>query len=86
MQRLLVFNETVITMSVTDNAFTSDFVFSSDQGLRFAFAITAYDDNPESIEDPRYGQVKAKYVSWGLKDGSQGGIDNDRYLDIHTCT
>ena len=49
-------------MSTRDGHFDPDFIFSSDEGLEFAFAIMKYDNNPEPIEDPRYGQVRAKIV------------------------
>lgn len=69
MQRLIVFGETVVTNSVRDSHFSPENVYiSSDYGLNFAFAITAYDSNRESIEDPRYGQTFAKMVTWGLDD------------------
>ena len=57
-------------MSVRDSKFTPDQkftdLFEDEPSLQFAFAITAYDDNRESIEDPRYGTVAAKFVTWGL--------------------
>ena len=37
-----------------------------------AFGITSYDSNPEPIEDPSYGILKAYYKSWGIKKGVQG--------------
>ena len=36
-----------------------------------AYALTAYDSNKESIEDPAYGQLKAYYKTWGL-EGQRG--------------
>ena len=30
-----------------------------------AFALTAYDDETESIEDPDIGELKAYYKTWG---------------------
>ena len=32
----------------------------------YAFGITAYDDNPEIIEDPSIGVLNAYYKTWGL--------------------
>ena len=46
--------------------FDDDYEFTSDKGFMIAYAITAYDDNMESIEDPRYGQLNAYYKQWGL--------------------
>ena len=34
--------------------------------MQFAFGITAYDLNQDPIDDPTYGNVVAKYVSWGF--------------------
>ena len=65
MQRLVKFEETVVTMSVRDSHYTPDDTITTEDGLKFAFAITAYDSNREPIDDPRYGQVVAKIVSWG---------------------
>ena len=70
MLRLSAFEETVVMNSVRDSNFSpEEVVISSDTGLNFAFAITDYDDNRESVEDPRYGQVFAKMVTWGLGEG-----------------
>ena len=55
-------------MSVEDSYFNSSYVFSTDDGLKFAFGITAYDSNQEVIEDPDYGEIKAKFYGWGLDD------------------
>ena len=85
MHRLIVYGETIVTMSVRDSYYDPDHIFSSDDGLEFAFAITEYDNNAEPIEDPRYGIVHAKIVSWGF--GDTQAVDNDGgYLDLHTCS
>ena len=65
MQRLVVFGETVVTMSVKDSFFTPDDTITSEEGFKLAFGLTAYDSNQEAIDDPRYGRINAKYVSWG---------------------
>ena len=77
MQRLIVFGETVVTMSIRTDFYTPDFVVTPSPvtspvnpegeafNLNFAFAITAYDGDRSVTEDPDYGLVKAKYVSWG---------------------
>ena len=62
LKRLLIYGETVVTMSVRDSFFTPDKTFSTEHGLDFAFALTAYDSNREPIEDPDYGIVRAKIV------------------------
>ena len=85
MQRLVLFEETVVTMSVRDSHYTPDFNITSEDGLKFAFAITAYDSNREPIDDPRYGRVVAKIVSWG-QDTAQAVDVNGGILSLHTCT
>ena len=37
----------------------------SSQNFQIAFALTNYDSNPDPIEDPDYGVVKAYLKSWG---------------------
>ena len=61
MHRLIEFGETVVTTSSKDLYYSMDHVFPDDieelQSDKFeiAFALTAYDGNPEPIEDPKYG-------------------------------
>ena len=55
--KLFTFDETDIMVSSVDAYFDSDYVYSGP--LAFAFGITAYDSNPEPIEDPSYGLLKA---------------------------
>lgn len=55
MQRLSVYGDTTVMMSIRDTHFDSDFQITSEDGLKFAVAILAYDGDPEPIDDPRYG-------------------------------
>ena len=55
-------------VSERDNFFSTDFVVTSDDGLMLAFGLTAYDDNYDMIDEPDYGELKAYYKTWGLKD------------------
>ena len=55
MQRLIIYGETLVTMSVRDAYFDADHVLASEDGLNFAFGITHYDSNQEAVDDPRYG-------------------------------
>ena len=71
MQRLAIYGETVVTMSVRDSFFSPEEVFPDDIELihsdfNVAFGFTAYDDNTERIDDPTVGQLRAKYVAWGM--------------------
>ena len=54
--------------AVHDSYFNSTFIFSTDDGLNFAYGVTTYDDDQEVTEDPDYGVVRAKKVTWGLDD------------------
>ncbi len=69
--KLLTFDETDVMISAMDSFFDADYVYS--RNLFYAFGITAYDSNPESIDDPSYGELKPYYKSWGLVGG--GGVD-----------
>ena len=85
MHRLIEFGETVVTTSSKDLYYSMDDVFPDDieelQSDKFdiAFALTAYDGNPEPIEDPKYGRTYARYDSWGY------GWRN-KNLDTHQCS
>ena len=88
MSRLVSFCETVVTMSVRDSFFSPEEVYPYDvedltyDGFDLAFGLTAYDDNPDRIDDPRYGQLRARYVRWGFPG------QTERYKDLtsHPCT
>ena len=74
LQRLHAYEETVVTSSVKDSYYTEDDVFPDDienmqyNNFQIAFGITAYDGDTESVEDPRFGKLLARYDSWGLGD------------------
>ena len=76
--------ETKTIRSLDEGYFDTSHVFSSDDGLRFAYGITAYDSDPEIVEDLDYGEVKATFRSWGADiDGAQA---DDNALKTHPCT
>ena len=68
---------------------TKDYYFSNEyqteSNLMYAFGITAYDMNGESIEDPSIGVLKPYYKTWG-NDGSE--INEISYIPVamHQCT
>ena len=66
--KLLTFDETDVMVSQRDSFYSSDFTYSN--GLAFAFGVTAYDSETESIEDPTIGVLKPYYKSWGLIENS----------------
>ena len=71
MIELQQFDDTEVMVSTRDSYFDA-FDYYEDN-LMYAFGISAYDDNPEPIEDPSIGVLKPYYKSWGIKEG--GGID-----------
>ena len=60
-----------------------DYNYKFSEGLAFAFSITAYDNELESIEDPTIGLIKPYYKSWGLK--GTGGVDFEP-IPTRPCT
>ena len=80
--KLLTFDETDVMVSSRDAYFDAEEVYS--KNLMYAFGITAYDSNPDNIEDPSIGVIKAYYKSWGIKDGI-GGVDFEPLPD-RECT
>ena len=61
MQRLAMYGETVVTMSVRDSYFSPEDVFPDDlseltfSNFNVAFGFAAYDGSTEPIDDPSYG-------------------------------
>ena len=60
MQRLAIYGETVVTMSIRDSFFTPEEVFPQEIDLlhkefNIAFGFSAYDGNQERIDDPTIG-------------------------------
>ena len=49
-----------------------------------AFALTAYDDETEPIDDPTYGELKAYYKTWGF-DSEHSGVHFEP-LETTQCT
>ena len=47
--------ETIVTKNTVDSYFNSDYITPNDLGLRFAFAITAYDSRENSTLTPEIG-------------------------------
>ena len=83
-ERVFGFGDTKTIQSYQNNYYNDTFVYSSDAGLKFAFGVTAYDNNRENIEDPDYGVVKAKVNSWGLSDSNE--VIARSNFDTHPCT
>ena len=71
MHRLIKFGETIVTTSVKDSHYDMEEVFPDDivdlvsDKFQIAFALSAFDSNPDPIDDPKFGQIYARYDSWG---------------------
>ena len=71
-------------VSTRDSYFSSEFEFTTDNGLMIAFGLTDYQNNREPIEDADYGTLRAYYKYWGME-----GDDAQVYwqqLEAKTCT
>ena len=62
---LITYDETYIMVSQRDAYFNSSYVHESDK-MQYAFGLSAYGSDRESIEDPSYGMLKPHYKSWGF--------------------
>ena len=74
-----MYGETVVTMSLRDSYFNPEQIFPMDIDLidsdfKVAFGFTAYDNNTERIDDPTFGWLRAKYVTWGMSE--EAGVDD----------
>ena len=79
--KLLTFDETDVMLSSIDSHYDANFEYS--ENLNYAFGVTAYDSNPESIDDPTIGLIKPYYKSWGIIPG--GGVHFEP-LPTRPCT
>ena len=68
---------------VQDSYYSSDDVFTTEDGLQFAFGITSFDGTTEPIDDPDYGHLSATYITWGLVDDYE--VDKVD-IPIRNCT
>ena len=80
--KLLTFDETDVMLSSREAFFDDTYVYTPN--LMYSFAITAYDSNPDSIEDPSIGTVVPYYKSWGL-DNTVSGVKWEK-LPTRKCT
>ena len=71
LHRLNRYSENLLTTSVKDSYFDHDYEISTENnGLKFAFALTAYDNNTAYVDESEYGHVTAMYVQWGIEGDS----------------
>ena len=84
MLKLVFRKDSDVKEILQDSYFSADDIFSTDNdGLQFAFGITSFDSNTESIEDPDYGHLSASYLTWGLSE--EFGIQHEE-IPIRNCT
>ena len=81
--KLSEFDDPSIMVSTRDAYFDTDYEFKTDAGFQIAFALTPYDSNPNPVEQPEYGILKAYYKSWGIKDSNDVHWDE---LETDYCT
>lgn len=62
--KLITFDDTDVMLSARDAYFDDTHIYSGN--LMLAFAVTAYDSNPDPIEDPSIGILRPYYKTWGL--------------------
>ena len=61
--------------------------FTYEDGLNFAIAFTASDDEPEPILDKSIGELVVQSYSWGYEDEtSQKTYSRKERLSTHICT
>ena len=65
--------------------FNETFEFKSEMGFNIAAMFTAYDDNPEPVLDPTYGELIFRYEKWGSYPNDTSYYEEE-YLDTHYCT
>ena len=70
--------------SSRDAFFDTDFSYS--ENLWYAFGVTAYDSNPEPIEDPSIGVVKAYFKTWGGLAGDDVQGVHFKELPVRNCS
>lgn len=66
--------------------FDEDYVFSFEQGLNFAIAFTAYDQETEDILDPSYGKLMFARYEWGERADTGELYSEISEIPSHTCT
>ena len=81
------FGDTTVTMSQKEFYHTMEEVFPTDvddlefRNFQIAFGLTAFDSNPDPIEDPSYGRIFAVQNQWGHE-----GQNRTTELQIHYCS
>ena len=74
-----------ILMTTEQQYLNDSFEFKTKNGFTIATMFTAYDDNPNPILDPTYGELLIRYTRWGE---NPDGTFYDEFIDLptHYCT
>ena len=82
--RLNTFGENLITTSSKDSHFDDSYVITTEStGLKFAFALTAYDTNYDYVDESEYGHVSAMYSRWGIENDNSY---SETKIPVRHCT
>ena len=57
-------SEYTVNKAIQEFHFVVEDVYDTSEGFKVAAAFTAYDGNPEPIEDPRYGTIEFYHKWW----------------------
>ena len=79
------YGDSSIVYTKADSYFNSSYEMSSDRGMTFAFGITHYDGDKEPVDDGSYGQVVARFVTWGL-DPNNGSTQVSPPIPTKRCS
>lgn len=73
----------IIMSNYQVGALTYDDHFTGDDGFFLAAALTMYDNDPEPISDPRYGEMVIEYYGWGY----EGELESKKTpIETHSCS
>ena len=65
---LLRKNKMEVLESLEKGAIDASYEFTSEQGLSLAAMLSAFDNEYNPIDDPRYGRIVFGYRAWGFTD------------------
>ena len=70
--KVYFYGGTTIFTHKVENFFDYNHTFSADDGMQFAFGIV--DRSGKRLDDPAYGEIVARYETWGLQENSEDHI------------
>ena len=83
---LSYYKATDITTSFVEFFYDQDIQFPQEiddlvfPNFQIAFGLAAFDEDPEPIDDPRYGRVLARTDGWGYEG------ERNKELSVHRCS